>query len=271
MLFAFLRLVRERPTGSASVVLVFTVDEEYTHTGSSALAHKLPVPQVDLAIVAEPTRLNLVTTHKGAVRWRIAVKGKAAHSATPQLGDNAIYRMARVVTELERQAWTLRESEPDEVLGTPSLSVGTIAGGVAANIVAESCVIEIDRRLIPGEHPDGARQQVIDRLNASLSAADGASLEFEQPWVRMPALRADVPPEMLQILGDVIQKTCGRRPDVTGVPFGTDAGPLGQAGVKCVVFGPGDIAQAHTKDEWVELAQVHAAAEAYYQMAIALG
>ena len=58
---------------------------------------------------------------------------------------------------------------------------------------------------------------------------------------------------------------------MTGVPYGTDAGPLSATGLACLVFGPGDIAQAHTKDEWVELDQVHTAVEAYYQIACALG
>ena len=68
-----------------------------------------------------------------------------------------------------------------------------------------------------------------------------------------------------------IAAATGRRPEVLGVPFGTDAGPLSAAGTPCVVFGPGDIAQAHTKDEWIELEQVRLAAEAYYQIACDLG
>ena len=58
---------------------------------------------------------------------------------------------------------------------------------------------------------------------------------------------------------------------MTGVPYGTDAGPLGEAGLPCLVFGPGDIAQAHTKDEWVDLDQVRQAAEAYFEIACELG
>jgi acetylornithine deacetylase/succinyl-diaminopimelate desuccinylase-like protein len=68
-----------------------------------------------------------------------------------------------------------------------------------------------------------------------------------------------------------IEKVGGRTPDVMGVPYGTDAGPLGDAGLPCVVFGPGDIAQAHTKDEWIEIEQVQMAAEMYFEMARELG
>ncbi len=95
MLTAFARLVRERPAGSASVILACTVDEEFTHIGSSRLAEQLS--GIDVAIVAEPTKLDIVDRHKGAVRWKIRTHGVACHSSTPTLGDNAIYRMARVV------------------------------------------------------------------------------------------------------------------------------------------------------------------------------
>ena len=71
--------------------------------------------------------------------------------------------------------------------------------------------------------------------------------------------------------GDAVEQATGRAPAIVGVPYGTDAGPLGEAGLPCVVFGPGDIAQAHTKDEWIELDQVRLAAEAYYQIACELG
>ena len=93
MLTAFARLVRERPGDSASVIMACTVDEEFTHTGSSRLADGHH--GADLAIVAEPTMLNIVDRHKGAVRWKIRTQGVACHSSTPELGENAIYAMAR--------------------------------------------------------------------------------------------------------------------------------------------------------------------------------
>src|SRR5205085_2291223 len=110
MLTAFARLVRERPKGSASVVMACTVDEEFTHKGSTRLA-QTPMG-ADLAIVAEPTTLDLVNTHKGAVRWKIRTRGVACHSSTPHLGDNAIYRMAGVVEALSDYAQTLAASPP---------------------------------------------------------------------------------------------------------------------------------------------------------------
>ncbi len=267
MLMAVVRLHDERPAGAAAVVLACTVDEEYTHTGSSHLAVERPA--VDLAVVAEPTRLNLVTCHKGAVRWKVVTRGVACHSSTPHLGDNAIYRMARVVSALADHAATLSQRAPHPILGPPTLSVGRIDGGQSVNIVPDRCEIEIDRRLLPGENPATTPDTVREALREALGSLEG--IEFLPPWVNMPALAPEMPEPLLGALARAVQDVTGRAPEIGGVPFGTDAGPLGQSGLPCVVFGPGDIAQAHTRDEWIELDQVRAAAEIYYQMAIRLG
>ncbi len=157
MLSAFARLVRERPPGSASVLLACTVDEEFTHLGSSRLA--ATKHGAELAIVAEPTSLNLVHCHKGVLRWKIRTKGVACHSSTPHLGANAIYRMGLVLDLLRKYAGMLAASKPDPILGPPTLSVGRIEGGQSVNVVPDWCEIEVDRRLIPGEDAAVARER----------------------------------------------------------------------------------------------------------------
>lgn len=260
MLTAFARLVRERPSGSASVVMACTVDEEFTHKGSSRLAET--ASGIDLAIVAEPTKLDVVNTHKGAVRWKVRTKGVACHSSTPHLGDNAIYRMARVVLALEEHARELAADRPDPILGPPSLSVGRIEGGQSVNVVPDWCEVEIDRRVLPGETPEDC----IVRVEQRLATLEG--VEFLPPWVRMPALSPIGSAAWVESARLAVARAIGRMPAIVGVPYGTDAGPLGQSGVPCLVFGPGDIAQAHTKDEWVDLDEVKSAAEAYHQLAL---
>ena len=184
MLTAFARLVRERPGDSASVIMACTVDEEFTHTGSSRLADGHH--GADLAIVAEPTLLNLVDRHKGAVRWKIRTRGVACHASTPNLGVNAIYGMARVVAALEDYASELAGSTPDPVLGPPSLSVGRIEGGVSVNVVPDWCEVEIDRRVIPGERAADGPGRVRAFLKERLG--DLGRIEFLPPWVNMPPL-----------------------------------------------------------------------------------
>jgi acetylornithine deacetylase/succinyl-diaminopimelate desuccinylase family protein len=266
LLVAFARLVQERPERSASVLLACTVDEEFTHTGSSRLAEF--DHQAALAIVAEPTELNLVHCHKGAIRWKIRTRGVACHSAMPEQGENAIYKMGRVLGVLESFAATLRRSTPDPILGPPTLSVGRIEGGQSVNVVPDWCELEVDRRLIPGEDGAASIQQVSEALTAT--GVDMSAVTFGDPWVHMPPL-APSAGDWLPALVQAVKAATGRIPAITGVPFGTDAGPLSEKGTPCIVFGPGAIAQAHTKDEWIELRQVELAAEAYYQIAVELG
>jgi acetylornithine deacetylase len=263
MLAAFARLVREKPARSANLVLACTVDEEHTSLGVQRLV-KEPLG-VDMAVVAEPTQLKIVHAHKGVVRWHLHTTGQAYHSSSPEKGVNAIYRMAGLLITIEQYAELLRTSSPDPLLGPPTLSVGRIEGGTSVNTVPDHCRIEIDRRLIPGEAPLTALEQ----FNSHLQQA-GIPFPFtsSDPWLSMPALDPKASRELVARLGSAIDLVLGSH-EVTPVPYGTDAATIAQAGVPSVVFGPGDIARAHTCDEWVPLDQVEQAAEILYRFACA--
>ena len=161
MLWAFTRLARERPSEMSNVVLSLTCDEEATSLGINHLteswsddsrSYQLCPQRPDVAIVAEPTQLDIVVAHRGATRWKLHTQGRACHSSRPNEGINAIYRMAQVVQHLEEYAAWLPDSRPAHPLcGPATLSVGRIEGGSSVNVVPDFCVIEIDRRVIPGE------------------------------------------------------------------------------------------------------------------------
>jgi acetylornithine deacetylase/succinyl-diaminopimelate desuccinylase-like protein len=202
------------------------------------------------------------------LRWKVRTHGVACHSSTPQLGVNAIFGMARVLEALERHAGELARSTADPILGPPSLSVGRIDGGQSVNVVPDWCEIEVDRRLIPGEDPAASLRAAREMVERHAGAE--IQFEFAPPWVHMPPLSA-LSARWIEPLAGAIESATGRRPLVKGVPFGTDAGPLSESGTPCVVFGPGDIAQAHTKDEWIDLDEVRLAAEAYFRIAALLG
>ena len=254
MLAAFARLVREKPAGSAKVTLAYTVDEEHTFLGVQELM-KSGV-RADYAIVAEPTLLNIVNAHKGVVRWVLETAGRACHSSRPEDGVNAIYRMARVVAELEAYAEQVRDLPPDPVLGPRTLSVGRITGGVSPNTVPDACRIDIDRRLLPGENADGAAAELAEFLKGC--RAVDFPFTLTQAHAPCPPLGPELSGELTTRFGAVIDSVVGRH-RVHPVPFGTDASTVASAGVPVVVFGPGDIAQAHTKDEWIDLAQLEPA------------
>ena len=261
MLTAFARLVREGPAGAANVLLACTVDEEHTFLGVQKLM--ADGYRADFAVVAEPTRLQVVDTHKGVVRWKVRTEGRACHSSRPDQGENAIYHMGHVLPLIERYADRLIQSPAHPRLGPPTLSVGRIEGGVSVNTVPDACVIELDRRLLPGEDPMRAWSD----FNAAVLLPSPVPVSCENVWMACPALEALPAPELRERFARAIDAVEGRH-EVLAVPFGTDASSIAEAGIPAVVFGPGDIAQAHTKDEWIELDQIDRAAEIFYRFAV---
>ncbi|MES1213046.1 MAG: M20 family metallopeptidase [Singulisphaera sp.] len=271
MLGALARLVEDKPHHRPTVIMACTVNEEHGYSGAQALTRlwtargkESIIPRTpDMAIVAEPTNLDVVVAHKGAVRWRCHTHGRAAHSSQPQLGDNAIYKMARVLAALENYARDVPASMSAHPLcGRPSLSVGVISGGLSVNTVPDRATIEIDRRIIPGEDGETAYRQVVDYVNHR--AELGTALEHERPYLEGRSL-ADGPNKQLAAqLIEAARRVRGQAAEI-GVPFGTDAATIAGAGVPSVVFGPGWIAQAHTADEWLSTDELSAASEALYQ------
>ena len=260
MFTAFARLVREKPPGSAAVTLAYTVDEEHSCLGVRELVRS--GVRADAAIVAEPTLLNIVNAHKGVVRWVLETTGRACHSSRPDDGVNAIYRMAKLITGVERYAEALRQLQPDPLLGPRTISLGRITGGVSPNTVPDVCRADIDRRLIPGETALSATTE----LEAFLRSHSDVPFTLTTAPSGCAPLGPELSGKLVEEFGAAINAVVGKH-TVHPVPFGTDAATLAGAGVPSIVFGPGDIAQAHTKDEWIDLAQLAPAAEILFRFA----
>ena len=265
MLGAFARLVREKPKGCCNVIMACSVDEEATMLGVIELAKRT---KADFAVVAEPTNLNIVHAHKGVVRWNLYTSGRSCHSSAPEQGVNAIYRMGKVLIGIEQYAAHLRQTTADSLLGLPTISVGVIHGGVGVNTVPDRCRIEIDRRLVTGEIPEEQSSNLLGYLKEK--AGIDFAIELTAPHIRMPALSPKGSEEIQKLLGAAIDAERGSH-TVHPVPYGTDAATLAWAGVPSVVFGPGDIAKAHTVDEWVPLDEVEMASNILYRLACSIG
>jgi acetylornithine deacetylase/succinyl-diaminopimelate desuccinylase-like protein len=224
------------------IVFAGLVDEENAQAGSRALAGSRL--QADLAIVGEPTRLQAVTAHKGDLWMIMRTHGLSAHGAQPELGRNAVHAMARVVDLLETEyAGELRRRR-HPLLGRATINVGSIRGGTQANIVPDSCEILVDRRTLPGETEVRVEREIHTFLRKR-----GLEVTFDRGRLA-PCEPLETNPEMplvRQFLASIGQ----RKP--AGVNYFCDASVLSRGGIPSIVFGPGDIAQGHTADEWIEL------------------
>ena len=241
MFFSLLKLARsaERPRRT-EILFVGLADEENAQLGSRAFAAKCP--PADLAIVGEPTRLQVVTAHKGDFWFEMEARGKAAHGSRPELGKNAVLEMARMIVALERDyAATLRKRR-HPLLGFPTINVGVVQGGRQPNVVPDRCRIQVDRRSLPGE----SLAQVEAELLRVAQEANVRATISDLRQSPTPALETD---PALPSVRDFLRHM-GRK-KVCGVNYFCDAAIIAGAGIPCVVYGPGDIAQAHTEEEWI--------------------
>ncbi|MEI9863523.1 MAG: M20/M25/M40 family metallo-hydrolase [Limisphaerales bacterium] len=230
------------------IIFAGLIDEENEQAGSRALAAS--GFKADLAIVGEPTKLKVVTAHKGSLWLQLVTHGRAAHGATPQLGKNAVHEMARIVDVLEMDYAAQLRRRKHKLLGTGTVSVGTISGGSQPNIVPDLCTISIDRRTLPGETETAVRREIAallksKKLSATFSSAKLAPALPMETNAQLPLVR-----DFMRIAGQKIP---------VGVHYFCDAAVFSAAGIPSVVFGPGDIAQAHTADEWISLSELERA------------
>jgi acetylornithine deacetylase len=235
---------RQRPADT-EIVFAGLVDEEHAQAGSRALvAGGL---KADLAIVGEATRLQVVTAHKGTMWLCLETRGKSAHGSCPELGRNAVHAMARVVDLLQTDYAAQLRRRRHSLLGCATVSVGAICGGTQANIVPDRCSILIDRRSLPGETAAAVRREILGVLRRK-----NLTVSFVKDKLP-PCLPLETDPRH-PLVARFLKSVGQRKPG--GVRYFCDASVLGHGGIPSVVFGPGDIAQAHTADEWISLAEL---------------
>jgi len=236
------------------VWLAAVVDEEYSFRGVTRLCEGLVA---HAAIVAEPTELRVVMASKGVLRWRIRVQGRSAHSGKPHLGINAINHMARIVLAFEEEHHRLAATA-HPLLGPATCNVGRIHGGVQVNFVPEECVIEIDRRLLPGETGEKVLAGYRSMLDG-LRARHPTLRAIQEPPMLVDEALETAPTSPVVELATSLLAERGLEASPCGVPLGSDASKLSRQGVPSIVFGPGSIDHAHAAVEFVALAEVEIA------------
>lgn len=259
MLAALLEL-RTRTDWQGRLTVGCVVDEETEYRGILQLI--MDRAPWDYAVVGEPTGLRVVRGCKGSVRLHVRVRGRAAHSSTPRQGRNAIVGMAPVLEAMQQFF--------DEEIGrhtcpgfSPSTgSVGLIEGGSAPNIVPNECAVTLDIRTVPGQDNQQTLTDLESFVRRNVPTREGIEITFDPPGHDSPSFEtpADHP---------LVQTACALRNQAEAeiVPYGCDASKLAGAGIPSIVFGPGDIAQAHTKDEFIPLTDLEAGTTAYLALA----
>jgi succinyl-diaminopimelate desuccinylase len=247
-------LARDPPPGD--VTFVAASDEEFSFTG---ITHHMKRGETyAMGIAGEPTELRVVRACKGCVRWHVEILGRPAHTAKPHEGGDAVKAARRLLDMYEEEM--CRRTEIHPLLGPPTLTCTAFEAGEGPNTVPSHARLRFDYRYLPNEE-GGAVWRHFEKLGSDLAAASaGIRIVTEPPFIDSAAM--DVPEEerIVRLLSGVCDAH-GIDPTPEGVPYGSDSTKMVASGIPTVVFGPGNIAQAHSLDEYVEIAQVTKAAQ----------
>lgn len=232
------------------LIVAAVVDEEHGSLGAEALVSRW---RADAAVVTEPTDLDVAVAHKGFQWVEIETRGRAAHGSRPREGRDAIVRMGRILGRLESLDRRLQRVPPHPLLGTPSLHASLVSGGRELSSYPDRCMLQLERRTLPGERPGIALQEV----EGLLEAARREDAEFEAVAKELFG-RDGYAIEPSHPLPDAVARaaaSAGRAPTRVGMTFWTDAAILGAAGIPSVLFGPGG-AGLHGVEEYVNVQDV---------------
>jgi succinyl-diaminopimelate desuccinylase len=242
--------------GTPGVVLYITAGEETGCEGAFALARRGMQSQAGALIVAEPTSNTPLCGHKGALWLKATTRGVTAHGSMPDQGINAVYAAARAVGRLEVFDFNVARHQ---VVGAPTLNVGTLHGGINVNSVPDRAEIGIDIRTIPGMHHAQLHDQIASYLGSDVTVDPVVDVESvwtdpAQPWMQ----------EVFKICAAVRNAPS----TVEAAPYFTDASALTPAlgGVPTVILGPGPAHMAHQTDEWCECARIQESVVIYEQL-----
>lgn len=237
---------------AGDLILTAVADEEYASIGTEDIVRHY---RADAAIVTEPTNLALCRAHRGFMWYKVETIGRAAHGSRYQDGIDAIMHMGRFLAELDKLEQELRARPPHELAGPPSLHASTVQGGTELSVYPDYCLLEIERRTMPGESVEEVTaefQAIIDRL----SAADPTFQATVNYFLGRGAFSLDANAPIVGIVEQAAQQRLGAPPPHVGAPFWTDAAILAEAGIDTVIMGPTG-AGLHSVEEWVELQSVY--------------
>jgi len=267
MIIAAKAIVEDGVQLKGTLMISCVADEEVTGFGTKDLIDR--GYRADFAVVGEPTELKVQTAHKGIIWVRIVTKGRAAHASMPHEGINAIYGMSKVCLALKEMSnQVMMKKHP--LLGSPTINVGTIKGGLKTNVVPDNCEITVDRRLIPGEIPEIAKSE-IDTVLDSLKKHE-PQLKMESEIINVAESSETSSDELIvRVAREAVQEVTGRDPGITGFTATSDMRFLvSQAKIPTIILGPGSLRQAHIVDEYVEVQQVFDAAKIYALLGLKL-
>jgi succinyl-diaminopimelate desuccinylase len=265
MVMAGAALARAGLELSGDLVILGTAGEEVNSVGAQVFRDQGGLQGVGAIVIGEPTNLDLVIAHRGALWLEITAIGKAAHGSMPDLGINAIDHMMVFLNRLSDHRFAY---QPDPWLRPPTLNLGTIHGGSKTNVVPDKCQATVDLRTLPGQDHQTMLTEFRELASRLAQEIPGFQATVE---VIKDTAPVKTPPEaaIVQAALETAQDVWDRPPYIRGAPYLTDASVLAaQPPIPVLIVGPGAEEMAHQMDEYVEIDKVMAAARFYTALAL---
>ncbi|MDP3487877.1 MAG: M20 family metallopeptidase, partial [Bacillota bacterium] len=272
MITMMVALKRSSLRTKGDIIFTGVIGEEEQSEGTEDLVKS--GAKADGAIVGEPSSYEYSLGHRGLEWLEIRVKGKAAHGGMPQLGINAIEKAAQLISEIMSTIYPKLKSRTHDLMGPSVMNFGHIRGGMQPSTVADSCVIQIDRRYIPGETVAsviGEYQAVIDKLKAKDPEFDAEIVRMPNNMLTLDHLPLETKPDepIALSIKQALRIVLEREATVSTKRGWTDAALLSNyARIPTVVYGPGNISYSHTKDERISVKELKEAVEVYFLTAV---
>ena len=241
--------------------LGFVADEELYGTGTRRMLERLTPERIRFAVIGEPTMGVVCIAHRGAIRLRAKVRGRSCHAGMPQRGVNAIENAAILVRAIARANRGLTGYR-HEVLPPPTLCATMIEAGVKDNVVPDEATVIIDCRPCPGQHPADFIRLIEEALREEGSLQAGAEVSFEA-YIDASAGAVAGGSEIVRWAKDTYMEVFRREPRVEAFPACCDLSQFTEAGAQAILYGPGSLDQAHTRDEYVSLDELRQAYRFY--------
>jgi acetylornithine deacetylase/succinyl-diaminopimelate desuccinylase family protein len=265
MVEAMRMLAADRSSWSGTLLGVFVADEEIASEGAKAYAASRP--HVDFAIVGEPTSNATFSAHKGSLRPLVRVYGISAHSGTPHLGENAIYRAAQLLGLIEANHGSVVRHRNHPLVGEASLTVTRIHGGHADNVLPGSCDLLLDRRMVPGEDEAAVKREIDDLLRLAHERFGLRSEIIEYRATTGGATETAIGESIVRASLAACRAHGKGDPGPFGFQGGCDLVHFNSIGAKGAVIGPGSLSVAHKPDEFVPLDEFIACSLIYRDVA----
>jgi acetylornithine deacetylase/succinyl-diaminopimelate desuccinylase family protein len=268
MLEAMRMLAADRAAWSGTLLGVFVADEEIASEGAKFYAAGRP--KIDAAVIGEPTSNATFSAHKGSLRPVVRVRGVAAHSGTPHLGENAIYRAGELLGLIAEHHEKVVRHRSHPLVGAASLTVTRINGGHADNVLPAICDLLLDRRMVPGEKEDEVKREIGDLLQLAHQRFGLRAEIIDYKATTGGATETPVERPIVQVSLAASRAHGVSKPGPYGFQGGCDLVHFSSVGAEGTVIGPGDLAVAHKPDEFVPLDEFITSSLIYRDVALAM-